>query len=96
MYLLTPPAGSAFGVYRFSDIPHPEATLILEEANALGLWNLDPSGDPNVGMQYGHHGNNLANFVFADMHMRSISSTDGPAMLKANEILLDPTKTPGP
>jgi type II secretory pathway pseudopilin PulG len=92
LYLITPPSGPAFN--RFTDIPHPEITLMLEEANACGVWSLAPSTDPAAGMQYAHHANGLANFAFADMHMQSISSTDAPALLAANKILLNPLLIP--
>ena len=93
--LITPIAGSPFIVRRFSDIPHPELTLILEEANACGVWTLSPSSTLTAGMQYARHGNGLANFAFADMHMQSLNSADANAMLQANKILLNPALTPG-
>lgn len=80
---------------RFADIPHPEITVVLLEANSACVQNVNPGATISSGMQYVRHGNNLANFGFADMHMQAINSTDAPALLKANKILLNPLQQPG-
>ena len=77
---------------RLSDIPHPEATILLGEANSVSLQDVNPQ--PAGVMEYQRHGNGLANFAFADMHILPISSTDAPALLKAHTILIDPSLTP--
>ena len=74
MYLIvTQP--NAIPVKHFADFPHPAVTLLLAEAESAALWNAIPGPDFNSLMQFNHHGNGLANVMYADLHCASLTGT---------------------